>query len=75
MNMGSKHIVESMIDFMIAINGRIEVYLDKVVIFSTKNEVNLDETLTLVTIGFCRKQGVGIFEGLASVSGGFEVYK
>jgi hypothetical protein len=45
MEIGSKPIVESVIDSKLAVDGSIEEYKDRVVGFSQERGVDLDETL------------------------------
>jgi hypothetical protein len=74
MEIGSKPIMESMIDSKLAVDGSIEEYKDRVVGFSQKEGVDLDEILALVTRGFSWKEGVDLVEGFSSVVQGFEVH-
>jgi hypothetical protein len=75
MEIGSKPILELVIDSNIVANGSIEEYHDKVVGFSRKNGVDLDETLSLITKGFFWKEGVGHVEGFALVFKCFEIHR
>jgi hypothetical protein len=67
--------MESVIDSLIAANGSMEEYQDKVVTegFSQQEVVDLDETLTPVVGGFSQEEGVSL-DGLmhAPPSFGFQ---
>jgi hypothetical protein len=54
--------MESMIDSLIAVDGSMEEYWDKVVTrgFSHQEEVGLNETLTPFVGGFSQEDGVAI---------------
>jgi hypothetical protein len=73
MEIGSKPIVESIIDSKLAVDGIIEEYWDRVVEFSHKG-VDLDEILAPIARGFSWKEGVDLVEDFTLVSEGFEVH-
>jgi hypothetical protein len=71
MEIGSKPIVESMIDPRLATDGSVVEYKDMVVGFSQGEGVDLDVTLAS---RFSQKEGGDLVEVDALVAGGFEVH-
>jgi hypothetical protein len=59
---------------LVPVDGSIEEYQDKVVGFSQKERIDLDDILAPITRGFSQKEGVDHVEGFASVVEGFEVH-